>query len=78
MVAINLAFGASKRSGFPPLTALNVVAEANPTAENLAFYLLHKVCPEELIHTGVTVTHVRVWETENCYADACIPERTFS
>lgn len=36
MVAINLAFGASKRSGFPPLTALNVVAEANPTAENLA------------------------------------------
>ena len=42
----------------------------NPTAENLADYLLRTVCPRELEGTGVHVTHVRVWETENCYADA--------
>lgn len=42
----------------------------NPTAENMASYLLLTVCPQELQGTGVTVTHVRLWETENCFADA--------
>jgi 6-pyruvoyltetrahydropterin/6-carboxytetrahydropterin synthase len=42
----------------------------NPTAENMARYLLEKVCPGVLQDTGVVVTSVRVWETENCYADA--------
>ena len=42
----------------------------NPTAENMAKYLLEKVCPDTLRGTGVAVTSVRVWETENCYADA--------
>lgn len=42
----------------------------NPTAENMALYLLAAVCPVVLAGTGVEVTHVRVWETENCYADA--------
>lgn len=42
----------------------------NPTAENMATYLLTRVCPAVLADTGVEVTHVRVWETENCYADA--------
>lgn len=46
------------------------VADFNPTAENMAQYLLAKVCPEQLQGTGVQVTHVRVWETVNCYADA--------
>lgn len=42
----------------------------NPTAENMARYLLTVVCPQVLADTGVEVTDVRVWETENCYADA--------
>lgn len=42
----------------------------NPTAENMASYLLDKVCPGLLHSTGVEITSVRVWETENCYADA--------
>jgi len=46
------------------------VAPFNPTAENMADYLLHQVCYRELSGTGVTVTKVRVWETPNCYADA--------
>lgn len=43
---------------------------ANPTAENMAAYLLTEVCPLVLKDTGVRATFVRVWETENCYADA--------
>lgn len=46
------------------------IAPFNPTAENMADYLLRHVCPQELKYSGVTVTHVRVWETPNCYADA--------
>jgi 6-pyruvoyltetrahydropterin/6-carboxytetrahydropterin synthase len=42
----------------------------NPTAENMADYLLRVVCPKELAGTGVRVVSVRVWETENCYAEA--------
>ena len=42
----------------------------NPTAENMALFLLLEVCPVVLAGTSVEVTHVRVWETENCYADA--------
>ena len=42
----------------------------NPTAENMALYLLAVVAPEVLKGTGVEITNVRVWETENCYADA--------
>ena len=43
---------------------------SNPTAENLAAYLLHTVCPSELEGTGVEVTRVELWETENCRAEA--------
>jgi 6-pyruvoyltetrahydropterin/6-carboxytetrahydropterin synthase len=48
------------------------VAPWNPTAENMAHYLLTVVCPRELGDTGVIVTKIRVWETPNCYADADI------
>jgi len=47
---------------------------ANPTAENMANYLLHTVGPEQMVGTGVTLTAVRIWETENCYADASLTE----
>jgi 6-pyruvoyltetrahydropterin/6-carboxytetrahydropterin synthase len=42
----------------------------NPTAENMADYLLDIVCPSELKGTGVTVTKIKLYETENCFAEA--------
>lgn len=46
------------------------VLDKNPTAENMARHLLEEVCPVVLEGTGVTVTKVTVWETENCFAEA--------
>lgn len=42
----------------------------NPTAENLANYLLHVVCPPLLAPYGVIVTKIVFYETENCLAVA--------
>lgn len=42
----------------------------NPTAENMADYLLMVACPKQLDGTGVSVKSVVLWETENCYAEA--------
>lgn len=44
----------------------------NPTAENMAAYLLRGVAPIVLKGTGVTVVKVRLEETENCYAEATL------
>ena len=44
----------------------------NPTAENMASYLLHTVCPAELAGTGVTVGRIVLWETENCYVEVSL------
>jgi 6-pyruvoyltetrahydropterin/6-carboxytetrahydropterin synthase len=44
---------------------------SNPTAEHMAQYLLHHVCPQEL-PLNVQAVKVRLWETENCYADATL------
>lgn len=46
------------------------VADFNPTAENMAEYLLREVGPMALAGTGVKLTKVVLWETENCYAEA--------
>ncbi|MFY0580463.1 6-pyruvoyl trahydropterin synthase family protein [Cystobacter fuscus] len=43
--------------------------DRNPTAENLALLLLHEVAPRVLEGTGVHVTRVVLWETENCYVE---------
>ncbi len=43
----------------------------NPTAENMAAYLLHNVCPALFTDTGLACTRVRLYETPNCFADAC-------
>ncbi|CAB4138305.1 COG0720 6-pyruvoyl-tetrahydropterin synthase [uncultured Caudovirales phage] len=45
---------------------------SNPTAENMAEYLLREICPALLAGTGVTISKVVIWETENCYATAQI------
>lgn len=41
----------------------------NPTAENMARYLLEVVGPQCLAGTGVRLTRVEVVETENCWAE---------
>lgn len=46
--------------------------EGNPTAEVMADYLLHSVCPTVLAGTGVRVVRVQLWETENCYAEVAL------
>lgn len=45
----------------------------NPTAENLARYLLEVVGPAQLAGTGVSLVRVVLWETENCYAEVSLP-----
>lgn len=42
----------------------------NPTAENLARYLLSSIAPDLFLGTGVIVSRVTIWETENCFAVA--------
>jgi 6-pyruvoyltetrahydropterin/6-carboxytetrahydropterin synthase len=44
----------------------------NPTAENMALYLLHEVCPNLLSDTGVTATKVVIWETDESFAEASL------
>ncbi len=45
------------------------VCDFNPTAENLAAYLLDEICPTCLRGTEIEVTKVRLYETANCYAE---------
>ena len=45
------------------------VTEWNPTAENMADYLLNTVCPIVLKGTGIKVTKIRLYETSNCYVE---------
>jgi 6-pyruvoyltetrahydropterin/6-carboxytetrahydropterin synthase len=42
------------------------VCDFNPTAENMAQFLLDIVCPAVLTGTGVRVTKIELYETENC------------
>lgn len=44
----------------------------NPTAENMATYLLHEVCPKLFAGTGVTANRVVVWETDESFAEASL------
>ena len=42
----------------------------NPTAEVMAEYLLHEICPGMFRETGLRCVRVRLYETPNCYAEA--------
>jgi 6-pyruvoyltetrahydropterin/6-carboxytetrahydropterin synthase len=44
----------------------------NPTAENMARYLLHEICPGLLEGTGVVASKVVIWETEEAFAEATL------
>lgn len=45
---------------------------ANPSAENLATYLLQRICPKLLEDTLVKATRVTIWETPDACAVASI------
>ena len=46
----------------------------NPTAENMAAYLVQDICPALFEGSHVHCVRIRLYETPNCYADA-IPHR---
>ena len=48
----------------------------NPTAENMADYILNSVAPMLFMPHGLICTSVELWETENCCAVASLPEPT--
>jgi 6-pyruvoyltetrahydropterin/6-carboxytetrahydropterin synthase len=48
------------------------ICDFNPTAENMAEFLLHQICPEVLADTPVVVTKVELWETENCKVEVSL------
>lgn len=64
------AFERAMQNANPAWTQKLHLMPSNPTAENMADYLLNVVCPEVLAGTGVLVVKVLVRETENCYAEA--------
>ena len=45
------------------------ILPVNPTAENMAAYLIDEVIPKLLVGTGVIVPKIRLWETPNCYVE---------
>lgn len=45
---------------------------ANPTAENMAEYLLLTVCPSLFSGLPITCQRLRLYETPNCYAEASL------
>jgi 6-pyruvoyltetrahydropterin/6-carboxytetrahydropterin synthase len=44
----------------------------NPTAEEMARFLLRTIGPLQLEGTGAVLTSVTVWETRKCYATATL------
>ena len=41
----------------------------NPTAENMAEYIMQQVCPKLFAHLPVECVRIRLNETPNCYAE---------
>lgn len=48
----------------------------NPTAENMAKYLLEEMAPIALADSGARATQVRIWETEEAFAEAALDSVT--
>lgn len=44
----------------------------NPTAENMARYLLEEMCPQALAGSGARAVSVRIWETDESFAEASV------
>lgn len=54
------------------------ILPCNPTAENMARYLLDVICPQLLEGTGVTTTKVVIWETDYACAQAALDQHPAS
>ena len=54
------------------------ILPSNPTAENMAQYLLSEVCPKLLADTGVRATKVVIWETDDSFAEASVVGESLS
>lgn len=50
----------------------------NPTAENMARYLLEEVCPGLLDGTGARAVKVVLWESEDSYAEAAVETPSYA
>lgn len=48
------------------------ICSFNPTAENMASYLIKEIIPDLLKGTGVTVSRLVLFETENCMVEVKI------
>jgi 6-pyruvoyltetrahydropterin/6-carboxytetrahydropterin synthase len=53
-----------------PIFKRHYIIPCNPTAENMANYLLDTVAPQMFVDTSFSVIRITVWETENSYATA--------
>lgn len=47
----------------------------NPTAENMAEYILRDVCPRLFKGLGIECIHIRLYETPNCFVDVSVGPR---
>lgn len=52
-----------------PATKNLFILDKNPTAENMASYLLWEICPRLLKGKGIIVEKIVFWETENCFVE---------
>jgi len=63
-----------------PMNALDpeglVILPVNPTAENLAEYLVNVIGPSQLDGTGIVLTEVNIEETRKCSAAYSKPTRS--
>lgn len=46
--------------------------KSNPTAENMADYLLNEICPVLFKDTKIKCHKIRIYETPNCYAESVL------
>ncbi len=69
-LAIKLMDGFAPHAGDQLGTQKLYLMAENPTAENMAEFLLTKICPELFRGLGIEVVHISIDETENCTADA--------
>lgn len=44
------------------------ILDCNPTAENMASFLI-KIGNDMLMHYGVTIVKIKLWETPNCFVE---------
>ena len=45
------------------------ILRSNPTAENMALYILNDICPT--LFPGITIESITLYETPNCFTKVC-------